>query len=202
MAKNGYIGIGGVARKIGKYYIGDENGVARKVAKAYIGDENGVARLCYQAHEHSWDNGTYVNYSSDYHYLVYKCDCGESYESEMEKHSTSSTGSAKYYDESQHTRSQYCACGRYIGTGYYSHSFGTTNTTDPTCVDTGSTYKSCYGCGYTKTLSTIPALGHTVKAYDLLCTATSNCSRCGATIHGAKHNIVNYKCTQCGVEFL
>lgn len=41
----GYIGVDGVARRIGKMYVG-VNGVARKVKKAYIGVD-GVARLCY-----------------------------------------------------------------------------------------------------------------------------------------------------------
>lgn len=42
MAKNAYIGVGGVARKIKKIYVG-VNGVARKVKKGFIGI-NGVAR--------------------------------------------------------------------------------------------------------------------------------------------------------------
>lgn len=43
MAKNGYIGVDDVARKVGKMYIGVD-GVARKITKSYIGDENGLAR--------------------------------------------------------------------------------------------------------------------------------------------------------------
>lgn len=42
MAKNAYIGVGGVARKIKNIYVG-VNGVARKVKKGFIG-VNGVAR--------------------------------------------------------------------------------------------------------------------------------------------------------------
>lgn len=45
MAKNGYVGIDGVARKIKTPYI-SVDGVARKVKKAYIG-VNGVARIWY-----------------------------------------------------------------------------------------------------------------------------------------------------------
>lgn len=161
MAKNGYIGIGGVARKIGKYYIGDENGVARKVAKAYIGDENGVARLCYQAHEHSWDNGTYVNYSSDYHYLVYKCDCGESKNGENEKHSYAITGSAQQsttYPAEHYYRTK-CACGRYGSNSYYSHTYGNSTVVyKQTCSTAGKSSKTCKHCGYVKETS-IPADG-------------------------------------------
>ena len=46
MAKNAYIGIGGVAHKAKKIYVG-VGGVAHKVKKAYIG-VNGVARLFYE----------------------------------------------------------------------------------------------------------------------------------------------------------
>lgn len=77
MAKNGYIGVGGVAKKIGKYYIGDENGVARKVTKAYIGDKNGVARLCYQAHEHSFIAYRWVYSDLNHCYPLTRCSCGE-----------------------------------------------------------------------------------------------------------------------------
>lgn len=45
MAKEAYIGIGNIARKIKSVYIGDENGVAKSIRKGYIGDENGVAKL-------------------------------------------------------------------------------------------------------------------------------------------------------------
>ena len=47
MAKGGYIGISGVARKIKKGYIGVD-GVARKIKKGYIG-VNGVAQLCFSS---------------------------------------------------------------------------------------------------------------------------------------------------------
>ena len=42
MARGGYVGVGGVARKISKGYVG-VNGIARKIIKAYIG-VNGIAR--------------------------------------------------------------------------------------------------------------------------------------------------------------
>lgn len=44
---NGYIGVGGTARKIKGLYVG-VNGVARTVQKAYVGDASGKARLWYQ----------------------------------------------------------------------------------------------------------------------------------------------------------
>jgi hypothetical protein len=59
MANNNYIGIDGKARKITKYYIGDENGKARKIIKGYMGDENGRAKLIYTAHEHRFTIFTY-----------------------------------------------------------------------------------------------------------------------------------------------
>ena len=45
MAKGGYVGIDGVARKLKKAYVG-VGGVARKIKKAYVGI-NGVARPCW-----------------------------------------------------------------------------------------------------------------------------------------------------------
>ena len=47
MAKNTYIGVNNVSRKVKKMYIG-VNGVARKVKKGYIG-VNGVARQFYSS---------------------------------------------------------------------------------------------------------------------------------------------------------
>lgn len=47
MAKNAYVGVSGVARKVKSQYVG-VNGVARKVTKGYVG-VNGVARLCFQS---------------------------------------------------------------------------------------------------------------------------------------------------------
>lgn len=47
MAKETYLGVGGVARKVKNLYIGI-NGVARKITKGYIGI-NGVARQFYTA---------------------------------------------------------------------------------------------------------------------------------------------------------
>lgn len=44
----GYIGIDGVARKVGKLYVG-MGGIARSVTKAYVGGADGKARLWYQA---------------------------------------------------------------------------------------------------------------------------------------------------------
>ena len=49
MAKNAYIGIDDVAKKIKKMYMGID-GVAKKIKKAYFGVD-GVARLIYQAIE-------------------------------------------------------------------------------------------------------------------------------------------------------
>jgi len=46
MAKKGYIGVGGRARKIKKLYVGI-NGIAREVKKAYVGI-NGVTELFFQ----------------------------------------------------------------------------------------------------------------------------------------------------------
>lgn len=46
MAKAGYVGVGGVARKLKKMYVGI-GGVARKLKKLYVGI-NGVARLWWQ----------------------------------------------------------------------------------------------------------------------------------------------------------
>lgn len=43
---NGYIGVGGTARKIKGLYVG-VNGVARTVQKSYVGDASGKARLWY-----------------------------------------------------------------------------------------------------------------------------------------------------------
>lgn len=45
MAKGGYVGVGGVARKLKKAYVG-VGGAARKIKKGYVGI-GGVARLCW-----------------------------------------------------------------------------------------------------------------------------------------------------------
>lgn len=52
MAKAGYVGINGVARKLKKMYVGI-NGVARKLKKLYVGI-NGVARLWWQGNSPAW----------------------------------------------------------------------------------------------------------------------------------------------------
>ena len=52
MAKKGYVGVGGVARKLKKGYVG-VGGVARRLKKAYIG-VGGVARPCWSGGELSY----------------------------------------------------------------------------------------------------------------------------------------------------
>ena len=49
MAKKGYVGVGGVARKLKKGYVG-VGGVARRLKKGYIG-VGGVARPCWSGGE-------------------------------------------------------------------------------------------------------------------------------------------------------
>ena len=49
MAKNAYIGVDDIARKVLKGYIGVD-GTARKIKKAYIGI-GGVARPCFSSGE-------------------------------------------------------------------------------------------------------------------------------------------------------
>lgn len=55
MAKGGYVGVSGVARKIKKGYIGVDN-ISRKIKKAYMG-VGGVARPC-------WGGGDVVYYGT------------------------------------------------------------------------------------------------------------------------------------------
>ena len=62
MAKGMWIGIGSVAKKVGKMYIG-VGGVARKVKKAYIG-VNGVARCFFSSGELSY-YGTATAFSAN-----------------------------------------------------------------------------------------------------------------------------------------
>ena len=166
MAKNGYIGIGGVAKKIGKYYIGDENGVARKVAKAYIGDENGVARLCFQAHEHSFYNtNTYQAYNTSYHRRKKLCACGEVEWGGLLSHSFTET--VLQEQTCTHVRRVYKEC-KLCG---HSHTtVGTTTDpnkhgnwgewiikTEPKCILEGKKIRKCGYCGYIETAS-IPAV--------------------------------------------
>lgn len=47
MAKNAYVGVSGIARRVNQPYVGI-NGVARKVTDGYIG-VSGVARKCYES---------------------------------------------------------------------------------------------------------------------------------------------------------
>ncbi len=62
MAKNAYIGIGGVARKIKQPYIGI-GGVARKVKNGYVG-VGGVARQFYTGVDPTLDNNDWATISS------------------------------------------------------------------------------------------------------------------------------------------
>lgn len=62
MAENGYIGIDGASKKIGKYYIG-VNGLSKKVTRVYVGDADGKAKRVF--HEH----GDWVKTT------VYEADC-------------------------------------------------------------------------------------------------------------------------------
>ena len=61
MAKGGYIGVSGVARKIKKGYVGVDN-ISRKIKKAYMG-VGGVAKLIWSG---TYNNDFFVLYQYDY----------------------------------------------------------------------------------------------------------------------------------------
>lgn len=63
MAKGGYLGVGGTARKIKKGYIGI-GGTARKIKKGYLG-VGGVARLIYNAFEMPVYTGACTKYGNE-----------------------------------------------------------------------------------------------------------------------------------------
>lgn len=200
MAKNGYIGIDSTAKKIGKYYIGDENGVARKITKAYIGDENGKARLCYVAHEHAFL--TFVQYGGTtddtYHYPIYQCSCGERGSGAAEKHSYSVNGiTAQPYNDALHSfANAKCVCGRKT-TVYRIHNYYDPVVVEATCTKGGKKTQTCKYCGYVETMETYAALGHTSSLTP--CSTTVKCSRCGQTVNGTMHTWSGNRCTVCGV---
>lgn len=148
MAKNGYVSVDGKARKIGKYFVGDENGVARKVTKAYIGDENGKARLCYVAHVHNYAIVTYQKIDSSQHKTTLACDCG-SYMYRYDDHTCIDDYSkVSSYNASGHKYKSKCACGYSRDSNTYTHVNKTYVLEYSTCSSKGKNKVACQTCDY------------------------------------------------------
>jgi hypothetical protein len=149
MAKNGYIGVEGNAKKIGKYFVGVD-GTARKVTKAYVGDALGKARLFFEAHTHSFD--IYRGYDSDdtEHWQVYECACGSQDKSNYANHYKRSGPHYKNYNynTSQHYKYYSCICGKWVSSGYVTHSFSSQGTIAGS-DSTGHWYNTKCVCGKT-----------------------------------------------------
>lgn len=179
MAKNGYVSVDGKARKIGKYFVGDENGVARKVTKAYIGDENGKARLCYVAHVHDYSIYTYAQGTALRHNVTKTCSCG-AFITTDELHSYESYGSWISVGADGCYKKKKCICGRKVDGSPSAHAWPTTGEvlTKATCSSMGTQKLIAICCGYSKTES-IPINPNNHGNYTSKITVQATCTQTG-----------------------
>ncbi len=213
MAKNGYIGVEGAAKKIGKYFVGVD-GKARKVAKAYVGDALGKARLFFEAHTHSFDS--YLNrvYDDSRHWSVYQCACGETENRDYGSHYSYTSTRYSNLSATIHLKYTNCICGRRYSSSTVSHSFTSTGTIAGSDTS-GHWYNMKCVCGRT---GTSESFAHSDWKEEIVASATCSsngkkkltCGVCGyskseiipkngshkwsAMIGGARH------CLLCGIS--
>lgn len=206
-----YINIDGKAKKIGKFYY-DVGGLAKKVEKAYIRDENGKAVLAYIAHIHSFTSLSYSNTSINYHTITAKCNCGETMIS-TEPHSNDHLCPGwPHFDASTHWDHYVCKCDRTMSERKpgNAHSYTDANNIrveqSSTCTTAGYGYWKCDSCAYEK-YQPFKLRDHDYSI-PATCTSPAKCSSCPATSGSALGHtggtatcIEKATCDRCGLKY-